>query len=388
MRLGIDLLLDTHIELLENARTGVLANTASQTSGGESTIQKLISNASIDVTTIFGPEHGIDLSAQDMEPVESNVYRKRNIPIHSLYGKTLESLTPTEGMLNDIDVLVVDLQDVGSRYYTYVWTACLCMKACAQLKKSIIVCDRPNPIGGAIVEGQGIDKDYESFVGLHPIPNRHGMTIGEIVQFVNDCEKYESDLAVIPIEGWDREMDWSETGLAWHNPSPNMRSFEAALVYPGMCLIEATNLSEGRGTDEPFIQIGAPYIDAKKISDEFNSLGLNGIEALPISFTPTRQKWSKEKCGGVRWKIMDVKSFKPYLTGLAFIWLVNKFYKDKGFEWRKDPYEFVTDKPAIDLLTGSDEFRSKISSVGLDDLIDLSITPDELSSKRNGHLIY
>ncbi|MBT3182038.1 MAG: DUF1343 domain-containing protein [Deltaproteobacteria bacterium] len=386
MRLGIDLLLDTHIGILADARIGILANAASVTTAGKSSIERLLSTPQVKVTAIFGPEHGIDLSAQDMEPVNSCVHQ--NIPIHSLYGKTLDSLTPTEKMLSDIDVLVIDLQDIGSRYYTYVWTACLCMKICAQLGKKVIICDRPNPIGGIAAEGGKIEKGYASFVGLHSIPNRHGMTIGEIVHYVNGYEKYESDLIVIPIEGWSREMNWFDTGLNWQNPSPNMRSYEAALIYPGMCLIEGTNISEGRGTAEPFMRVGAPFINAKEFCDQFNAMGIDGITAAPDSFTPTHQKWSGKKCSGVKWGITDSKKFKPYLSGLTFIWLANKLYKDKGFEWRKDPYEFVTDKPAIDLLTGSDVFRSNIDSLKFEDLIELSITPQKLSLKRNSHLIY
>ena len=228
MRLGIDLLLDTHIGILADARIGILANAASVTTAGKSSIERLLSTPQVKVTAIFGPEHGIDLSAQDMEPVNSCVHQ--NIPIHSLYGKTLDSLTPTEKMLSDIDVLVIDLQDIGSRYYTYVWTACLCMKICAQLGKKVIICDRPNPIGGIAAEGGKIEKGYASFVGLHSIPNRHGMTIGELAMMFNEVYGIGVDLTVVKMPTWDRAQWFDQTGWPWVMPSPAMPTLDTAIV--------------------------------------------------------------------------------------------------------------------------------------------------------------
>jgi uncharacterized protein YbbC (DUF1343 family) len=262
------------------------------------------------------------------------------------------------------------------------------MKACAEFGKELIVCDRPNPIGGLLVEGGKIEDGFESFVGLYSLPARHGMTIGEIVNFVNDRYEIGAALTIMKMEGWQRSMLWPETGLCWHDPSPNMKSFEAGLLYPGMCLIEATNLSEGRGTNEPFLLVGAPFIDGKVLSREFNSLGLPGISAEDVSFTPSRQKWIDEECFGVRWHITDKQTFRPYLTGLAFIWIVNRMYSKKGFKWRADPYEFIADKPAIDLLTGSSAFRESIASAKIEDLINFSQTPKELLTLRSEQLIY
>lgn len=388
VKLGIDILLSQRRDLIEGCRIGILANAASIGSGGKNAIVQLCSDKAWRVTAIFGPEHGVQTMAEDMEPVVTSMDPTTGIPIYSLYGKNMDSLRPTAEMLKDIDVLVVDLQDVGSRYYTYIWTAVLCMEACRASGKKIVVCDRPNPIGGALIEGPAIEPGLSSFVGLHSLPVRHAMTIGEIVQLVNDREKIGADITVVRTDGWSRGMDWPDTGLIWHNPSPNMRSYEAALLYPGMCLIEGTNLSEGRGTPSPFEIVGAPFIKSKELCDEFNTLGLSGIFAEPVSFLPTHQKWTGRQCSGVRWKITDAKSFRPYLAGLAFIWLINRTYRGHGFEWRTMPYEFVTDKPAIDLLTGSVYFRENIDGLSLDKIAESTQTPQHLIDERARHLLY
>lgn len=388
MLLGIDILLGKRRDLLKGKRVGLLANAASVAGTGQHALDALAADGSIEVTALFGPEHGFATRAQDMEPVASHDDPASGLPVYSLYGTDLDSLKPTPEMLERMDVLVVDLQDIGSRYYTYVWTACLCLEACAELGKRVIVCDRPNPIGGEFVEGQGIDEGFESFVGLKSVPNRHGQTLGEIVQFVNNSENIKGNLEVIKMEGWKRPMRWNDTGLPWVNPSPNMRSYTAALVYPGMCLIEATNISEGRGTDTPFEIVGAPYFDTEQFISEFEALGLPGVHVAPTSFIPTRQKWMGSMCQGVRWVVSDEKAFRPYLTGLAFIWLAYHLYKNDGFEWRKDPYEFVTERPAIDLLTGSSDFREAVDDIAPDDLERLSETPRELLELRQSSLLY
>lgn len=388
MRLGIDILLDENRSKLLGRRVGLLTNSACVDSKGRPTLDRVLSDDEIDLRAIFAPEHGINLSAQDMEPVPSESEQRRKVPVHSLYGNSVESLVPTDEALSSIDLMLIDLQDIGSRYYTYVWTAALCAKGCSRRGRKIILCDRPNPIGGISTEGGGIEPGFESFVGLYSVPNRHGMTIAEIVHYVNNNEHIGANMDIIKMDGWQRQMLWNDTGLSWHNPSPNMRSLAAALLYPGMCLIEATNLSEGRGTDEPFILVGAPFISADKISSEFNALSLPGIIAEPASFTPNRQKWRGERCEGVRWKIIDRNTFRPYLTGLVFIWLVKKLYGGRGFEWRKDPYEFVSDIPAIDLLTGSAQFRKKIDNTSMEDLLKLSETPQEFADRISGYLLY
>ncbi len=388
MHLGIDILLEKQRDLIKNRRVGLLANAASVISSGMHTLDALAQDKSVKITALFGPEHGFSTKVQDMEAVETRQDPLSNIPIYSLYGHTLDSLKPTRDMLNDIDVLVVDLQDIGSRYYTYVWTTALCVEACAEAGKEVIVCDRPNPIGGDRVEGPGIEEGFESFVGLKSIPNRHGLTIGEIVQFMNDDCTIGANFRMLKMDAWKRQMHWRDTGLAWINPSPNMRSYTAALLYPGMCLVEATNISEGRGTDTPFEIAGAPYFDSEEFIQEFEALGLPGVGLATTAFIPTRQKWMGKLCRGVRLIVSDPSSFRPYLTGLAFIWLAYRLYKDEGFEWRKDPYEFVTDKPAIDLLTGSDDFRTSIDDISLDELYQLSETPKEMLEIRQKALLY
>jgi uncharacterized protein YbbC (DUF1343 family) len=388
VRLGSEILVQERRDLLEGRRIGVLAHAASVDSSGRHLIEAISADSRCKITALFGPEHGFATRAQDMEPVASRDDQGSGLPVFSLYGDTLDSLSPTTAMLREIDVLVVDLQDIGSRYYTYTWTALLCTEACATARKPIIVCDRPNPIGGTLVEGLGIDEGFQSFVGLYSIPNRHGMTLGEIVQFVNSQGNMGADLTVVQMDGWQRGMNFGDTGLKWVNPSPNIRSYTAALLYPGMCLVEATNISEGRGTDTPFEIVGAPYFDSEQFIKEFEALSLPGIKAAPTSFIPTRQKWEKRVCRGVRWVITDEREFRPYLTGLAFVWLAHRLYDDLGFEWRSEPYEFVTNRRAIDLLTGSSRFRERLASMKPDDLRSLSTTPKELLADRATAMIY
>ncbi len=388
MLLGIDILLTKKLSLIKGKRVGLLAHAASLNAEGRHTLDRLANDAGTRITALFGPEHGFATKAQDMEPVETHEDAQGKLPVYSLYGGDLDSLKPSPAMLEDLDVLVVDLQDIGSRYYTYIWTVALCMEACVESGKGMIVCDRPNPIGGELIEGPEIDEGYQSFVGLFPIPVRHGMTIGEIVQLMNDQGGMGAKVTVVAMEGWKRSMSWQDTGLAWTNPSPNMRSYTAALLYPGMCLIEATNISEGRGTDTPFEIAGAPYMDTDDLMEAFNALGLPGVTAAPTSFIPMRQKWEGKLCHGIRWVITDAAAFRPYLTGLAFIWLCHKMYSNSGFEWRHDPYEFVADRPAIDLLTGSSRFREAIPKLDVETLELLAETPDELIDARSSALIY
>lgn len=385
IKLGIDKLLDEEDRLIRGRRVGVLTNAAGVSRQGH-TAARIIASGLCDVRALFGPEHGMGAIAEDMEAVGHG--REKNLPVYSLYGSTLDSLKPTRRMLSEIDVLVVDLQDIGSRYYTYVWTACLAMEACEEEGKEIIVCDRPNPIGGIKIEGGEIEEGYESFVGLHSIPVRHGMTIGEIVSFVGNSQKIGKVLKVVKMTGWRREMSWPEFEMGWVSPSPNMRSYSAALLYPGMCLLEATNMSEGRGTDTPFEIVGAPYVNSEKLIREFEKLRLPGIKAAPTAFIPTKQKWRGKYCNGVRWVITDASKFEPYLTGLAFVWLIYRLYNGEGFAWRAEPYEFVINRPAIDLLTGSHSFFERIERMSLKEIRDMATTPKASLKIRKNFLIY
>ncbi|MFH1874644.1 MAG: DUF1343 domain-containing protein [Pseudomonadota bacterium] len=391
MKLGLDRLTAEYLHLLENKRLGILANTASVNSDGENIVDLLLAQEGLKITTLFGPEHGLSSVAQDMESVAdskfSNEQTGKPLPVYSLYGNSFSSLSPRKKMLDQIDCLIIDLQDIGSRYYTYIWTMALCLKACQNYGKQVIICDRPNPLNGLSLEGALPKPGFESFVGLRPLPVRHGMTIAEIANYLVKEYNIECGLQIIHLQDWPRSWVWPDTELAWHNPSPNMRSYEAALLYPGMCLIEGTNISEGRGTNSPFEVVGAPFIHAEKLIAEFEKLNLPGIKAKPIQFVPGKQKWAGKSCQGVRWKILDEKTFLPYLTGLAFIWCLHKLYHQHGFEWRTEKYEFVSDKPAIDLLTGSSFFRENINE-SFDVLAKLSKAEETFMDKRKKFLLY
>ncbi len=386
MKLGIEELLSKHSDLLTGKRLGVLAHPASCNQSGEHTIALLQQNYQI--TALFGPEHGLDGVAQDMEAVSSAVDETKQLPIYSLYGNNIDSLKPSAAMLDKIDTLIIDLQDVGSRYYTYVWTAVLACQACAEFGKNVIICDRPNPLGGSAVEGANINRGFESFVGLHSIPNRHGMTFAEIVQSVCKKEKLNRTLHICKMQGWSREQSFPETGLGWINPSPNMRSYQAALLYPGMCLLEATNVSEGRGTATPFELCGAPFVRSEELIEHMLGLELPGFSMKSTTFEPTFQKWQHESCHGINWQIENSKTLQPYLLGLGLLWNLHRIYAKRGFAWRAQAYEFVKHIPAIDLLTGSEAFRKRISTRDWQEIVPLAKTPAELLSSRKENLLY
>ncbi|MBI5299886.1 MAG: DUF1343 domain-containing protein [Deltaproteobacteria bacterium] len=360
MLLGLDILLRDYKHLLTEKRLGILGHQASLNSQGKHILDLLIPEKSWQVTTLFGPEHGITTQAEDMEPVKSGIHKPDGLPIYSLYGHSEKELRPTEEMLANLDILIIDLQDVGSRYYTYIWTMTMCMEVCAKYGKQVIVCDRPNPINGITMEGESNEKGYTSFVGLHPMPVRHGMTIGEIAKFIDDTEDINCRLTVVPMEGWKREWYWDQTGLTWTNPSPNMRSPLQALLYPGTCLLEGTNISEGRGTDIPFEIAGAPFVQSRELIEALEEFSLLGLQIEPATFTPIHQKWAGKLCQGVRLRVTDRENFKSYVTGLALVWVLHSLYHDKGFEWRLESYEFIEDTPAIDLLTGGSTVRQAI----------------------------
>lgn len=364
MQTGIDRLFNVGAvrepPLFANKRIGLLAHQASVNSDKTHTLDILLKNK-ISVTKLFSPEHGLWGKAEDMESVDSGVDPKTKLPIRSLYGKTFESLKPAKKDLADIDILICDLQDIGSRYYTYAATMALCMKACAKANKEVVVLDRPNPINGIDIEGKILKKGFESFVGLYPIPVRHGMTIGELALYFNKEEKIGCKLHVVRMEGWKRKWYFDETDLPWINPSPNMRSVDAALLYPGMCLIEATNLSEGRGTNHPFELIGAPFIKGDELTSTLNKLKLDGVSFKPENFRPTFQKWAGQDCRGIEIKITDRRKFKSVLTGIAVLKTIYDLYPE-DFKWRDKPYEFVPNIPAIDLLSGDDQLRKKLKN--------------------------
>src|SRR5688572_24014789 len=283
---------------------------------------------------------------------------RRRIPVYSLYSETRE---PTAEMLNGLDALVIDLQDIGARIYTYIYTMANCLRACGRHQIPVIVCDRPNPINGSDVEGETLKSGYESFVGLFPIPMRHGMTIAELARFFNDAFALGATLEVTQMEGWRREMYGDMTDLPWVMPSPNMPTLETAVVYPGTVLFEGTMLSEGRGTTRPFELVGAPWISAERFAREMNALGLPGAHFRPAVFEPTFQKHGKISCGGCQIHATDRAAFRPVLTGAALIQMFRRF-DPESFAWRQPPYEYEHTKLPIDILAGSDALRLQVES--------------------------
>lgn len=332
-------------------RAGVLCHQASV----HHTLQHivpLLQKCGVTLTALFAPEHGLWGTAQDQVPVGA-AQHSTSLPVHSLYG---DERAPRAEQLRDIDLLICDLQDVGSRYYTFIWTMALAMQACAMQRKKFVVLDRPNPLGGETLEGPVLDMNFASFVGLYPLPVRHGLTIGEIARWLNATFQLQADLEVIPMKGWRRAMAFEDTGLPWVPTSPNMPTVDTAFVYPGACLVEGTQLSEGRGTTRPFEIMGAPYIDPEAFAAALNHRDLPGVRFRACRFEPTFHKFAGESCGGAQWHVTDRKRFKPFLTGLAWIQTVHTLYPD-AFAWRRPPYEYETEKMPIDILCGTDRIR-------------------------------
>jgi len=301
------------------------------------------------IAAFFGPQHGFLGQTQDnMVEWQSYEHPQLHIPVHSLYGKHRE---PTKQMLQDVDVLLVDLQDIGARYYTFIWTLYLCMCACEKHGVNVLVLDRPNPINGVSIEGPVLDPKYKSFVGMHPIPVRHGRTIGELAQQFHDEAFPKCRLLILPLNGWDRAMWFDQTGLPWVMPSPNMPTLDTATVYPGMCLLEGTNISEGRGTTRPFEMFGAPFIDAANLCRELNELRLPGVYFRENYFQPTFHKFAGKLCRGAQLHVVERNSFLPFKTGVEIIKCIRQIYPDQ-FQWKQPPYEYEFEKLPIEILLG------------------------------------
>ena len=357
VRLGSDVLLSSG--KLQGRRVGVVCNHASIDRGFQHIVDRLAAAEGVTLAAIFGPQHGFRSDVQDnMIETPHGDDAARRVPVYSLYSETRE---PTSEMLKGLDVLVIDLQDIGARIYTYIYTMANCLRACGKHGVPVIVCDRPNPINGNEVEGQTLVRGYESFVGLFPIPMRHGMTIGELARLFNESFGLGASLDVARMDGWQRSMYADETGLPWVMPSPNMPTLEAAVVYPGTVLFEGTMLSEGRGTTRPFELVGAPWIDAERFAREMNELGLPGAFFRPAVFEPTFQKHAKTTCGGCQIHVTDRAAFRPVLTGAALIQMFRRTNPGK-FSWRQPPYEYEHDKLPIDILAGSDTLRQQVEA--------------------------
>lgn len=326
-----------------------------------SAAELFFTDPNVNLVSLFGPEHGFTGAAQDLEGVGGDASPYPGVACHSLYGHNVASLRPTPAQLADIDLLVIDLVDIGSRYYTFVATMLYCLEEAARANKPVLVLDRPNPLGGIAAEGPFLQPGFESFVGPHPIPTRHGRTIGELARLFQSERNIDVELEVLECQGWQRHQDHDETGLPWVMPSPNMPTLDTAFVYPGMCLIEGTNLSEGRGTTRPFELCGFPGVDSQKLAQDLNDFALPGIKFRPIMFKPTFQKHAGQLCGGVQLHVIDRKTFQPVRTGLAVLWSLRQHAGDR-FQWRTEEYEFVTNPIAIDLLFGSDRERLMIEA--------------------------
>src|SRR5437868_11654327 len=351
VQLPLDRLRQVWPKELRGARVGALLHPASVSSQLEhaSRVLERLNGELFRLSVFFGPQHGFLGQTQDnMIEWKSYEHPRLHIPVYSLYGEHRE---PTAEMLDDVDVLVVDLQDIGSRYYTFIWTLYLCLRACERRGTHVVVLDRPNPINGVTVEGPPIEKGYESFVGMHPIPVRHGKTIGELASQFRDEAFPKCRLSILPMKNWERAMWFDQTGLPWVMPSPNMPTLDAATVYPGMCLLEGTNISEGRGTTRPFEIFGAPFIDAESFCRRLNALGLPRIYSSETSFHSTYHKFAGETCGGGQLHVVDRTSFQPFATAVEVIKRIRHLYPDK-FQWKQPPYEYEWKRLPIEVLIG------------------------------------
>ena len=353
---GLETLVHRRGRLLRGRRFGLLAHQASIDRRLTHAVELLTDLAGSRLVRLLAPEHGFWGAPQDHARVGSTRDPHSGLPVMSLYGARRE---PTPAMLRRLDALVVDLQDVGARYYTFAWTMVLAMRACARAGVSVVVLDRPNPLGGEHIEGNVSDPAFASFVGLLPLPARHGLTIGELARYANVAHGIGCALTVVPMRGWRRGMLWEDTGLPWVPPSPNMPTPDTARVYPGGCLIEGTNLSEGRGTTRPFEWIGAPYLDAHRYASALERLALPGVIFRPARFVPMFHKWAGRACEGVQIHVTNSERFKPFLTSLAMIAAARRA-APRAFAWKRPPYEFERRRLPIDILCGTDQIRLAI----------------------------
>ncbi len=356
-RIGIELLLDEKIELIRGQRVGLVCNQASVLPDFAHAADVFGERADFELTTLFGPQHGIrgDVQYNMIETPHVRDERTGKM-VYSLYSEVRE---PTEDMLKDLDVIVVDLQDVGCRIYTFIYTMANCMRAAKKFGKKVIVCDRPNPINGNAVEGNITENEFKSFVGQFELPTRHGMTIGELAKMFNGHFGIGCDLEVVEMEGWSREMWGDETGLPWVLPSPNIPTVDTCVVFPATVHVEGTELSEGRGTTLPFHLNGAPFIDPYAWTAELNAFNFAGVSFRPAYFRPTFSEFAGQTCGGVQMHVTDREAFTPVIVGIAMVKTVYDMYTDK-FQWRQNAYEYEFGKNPMDVVCGTDKIRKQI----------------------------
>jgi uncharacterized protein YbbC (DUF1343 family) len=377
---GVDVLLYNPKKYLGENNTGLITNQTGVTRLLQSTLDALHKHGDVKLRAVFGPEHGARGDIQDALEVSSHIDSYTGLPVYSLYG---EHRAPNIEMLDGIDQLVFDIQDCGSRYYTYLSTLTLCMESAAQHGLSVVVLDRPNPINGVSIEGNILEKGFKSFVGLHHIPNRHGMTIGELSSFIN--KQIKCDLTIVPMQGWFRDNWFDDTGLPWVQPSPNLPSLDTATVYPGTCLFEGVNTSEGRGTTKPFEYLGSPLIDGKKWADVMNLLDLPGVLFRNCYFTPTFWRYKNERCSGIQIHVTKRELFKPVETGLHLLSTLIDIHPN--FQFNDSSYDT---RLHFDLLAGTDKLRKQLENrEPVENIIETwENKKEKYLDERENHLLY
>ncbi len=352
VRPGIQVLLSDSLHLITGRRAGLVTNHTGIDAHETPTIDRLFHQEEVELVALYSPEHGIRGTAEAGELVDHEVDEATGLPVHSLYGETRK---PTPAMLDGVDVLLFDIQDIGTRYYTYVYTMGLAMEAAGEAEIPFVVLDRPNPVGGSLVQGNVLETDFSSFVGMYPIPMRHGMTPGELARLYRDAFGVDAQLHVVPAAGWERDMLFSDTGLPWRAPSPNMPDVESALHYPGTCLFEGTNLSVGRGTSRAFQQVGAPWLDGQELARAMNARDLPGVTFEAVTFIPRDPgdgKFAGEAVEGVRLRVTDPATYDPAVTGVALLVESRRLSGDR-WSWRAAHF---------DRLAGTDSLRDGIEA--------------------------
>jgi len=359
VKTGLENLIESPPDEMSKQRIGLLCNPASVSGNLTHAVSLIQKTFPGQLAALYAPQHGYFAEKQDnMIESEDMVNPELQIPVFSLYGKTR---VPTREMFDPIDTIIIDLQDVGTRVYTFIYTMSYCLESARRFNKKVVVLDRPNPVGGNKVEGNILKPDCKSFVGRFPIPMRHGMTIGELAQFFNDVYDIGCDLRVIRMKNWNRNMLFRDTGLTWVPPSPNLPTPDSAMVYPGQVLWEGTNVSEGRGTTQPFELFGAPYWNLEKIRESLPESVLSGVILRPAAFEPTSNKWSGRLCNGFQLHVTDPETYGSYRLSLQLLQAVISHHPD-SFQWKSPPYEYESEKMPIDLIIGDREIRKKINN--------------------------
>lgn len=387
IKLGLEKILEGQTKTSSNARVGLICNQASVDHRFRHAADLFAENPHFKFVSLFGPQHGVRGDVQDnMIETAHAVDKLTGLPIYSLYSETRQ---PTEQMLAGLDVLMFDLQDVGCRVYTFIYTMANAMRACAEFGKKMLILDRPNPIGGLAVEGNLLEPGHESFVGQFPIPMRHGLTVGELAQLFNKEFNIDCDLEIVTMENWNREDFYDETDAPWVMPSPNMPTVDTTVVFPATVYFEGTEVSEGRGTTRPFEIVGAPYIDADEYAEALTNLDLPGVVFRPINFLPTFQKHANQPCGGVFLHVVERDFFEPVITGLAMVKTARDLYAD-DFQWKTTAYEYAFNRNPFDVIAGTTRIREMFENAdGVDD-IKLSWQTDvkEFNRMREKYLLY